>query len=127
MWMVAFHNDTKRQWVEVVAAPWSKSWRGQKRRVGGFFLPQSKSWGGRFIGERSEPKIFLDVPPIFLCVPPILGGTYRKIGGGTSKECFRILYTINYQFSLPKQLTTWRHTYNPVHPMQPYGIREGRL
>jgi len=55
---------------------------GDKREeLGGFVPPSQKVGGGRFIGERSEPKNFLDVPPIFLCVPPILGGTYRKIGG----------------------------------------------
>ncbi len=54
---------------------------GDKREELGDFSPPVKKLGGRFIGERSEPKFFLDVPPIFLCVPPILGGTYRKIGG----------------------------------------------
>ena len=81
--------------MKAVATPWSKSWRGQKRRVGGFCPPQSKSWGGRLIGERSEPKFFLDVPPFFCVSPPFWGGHTEKLGG-TSKKCFRILYTINY-------------------------------
>jgi len=100
---------------------------GDKREELGDFVPPSQKVGGMLYWRAKRAKKYFQRPPHFsVCPPPFWGGHTEKLGG-TSKKCFRILYTINYQFSLPKQLTTWRHTYNPVHPMQPYGIREGRL